>query len=353
MLAEGSGPVKGRCSDSGLVSRGTCRESDIPGPGRSGAARDVSRETSPSGPSDQRASRFTGNIPVRGPASAAHHGPPPGHADPPGPAVRRRFRGREQRNPGSLFSPKLRPEQAELGQPNGRPTLGSAPPAARSPPGGPRHRGSRPRIRPSSPADQKPAPPPGRTPPGGPAAGPAPRPARMRRRPIAQPEPAHSRLEERASALVGHRARPRWPRPQGDQNQPGDAGAGAEIEESASEVAPDGRRQRLGVIEMQVDRSGPEDPPPAGVLELDRQATAKIWGEHRSPAITPVGSRPGGGAPRPPRWSRRRRSRRRRRARPSGRAPTSARAPAPRPRHAPARRAARVNSDSASRRFAR
>ena len=66
------------------------------------------------------------------------------------------------------------------------------------------------------------------------------------------------------------------------------------------EVGVDGGRERFGMVEMRFDGARPDHPPPAGVLQQRRQLTANVRGEHRSPPISPVGSRPGGVAPRPP-----------------------------------------------------
>ena len=111
------------------------------------------------------------------------------------------------------------------------------------------------------------------------------------------------------------------------QDEPGDAGTGAEVEEAVGAPGPGGSPSASERSRWSSTGPGPRRPIDCA-RSSTRPSAARAGDGSSAVGTTPVESPPAGGAPRPPtRWTRRR-TRRRRRARPCGRAPASARAPA-------------------------
>ena len=182
----------------------------------------------------------------------------------------------------------------------------------RSPPGGPNPRAT-------TSGNGSRAPGPGRPPRPGPS---------ITVDPIAQPEPV--RPLPRSTSPTGCRESSRVataPRPLEQEGQPGHAAAAAQIQERAG----GGRalRPRRGC-----GRGAPRADPARAAPGPAHPGAARAAAAARS-IVRPGGSPRTGAAPRPPSWSRHRRSRRPCRGRPCGRASASARAPAPRRSRAP------------------
>src|SRR5262249_1765069 len=73
------------------------------------------------------------------------------------------------------------------------------------------------------------------------------------------------------------------PRPDLQQDQPRNPGPRPEIQEAAPELGLDGGRHRLGVLQVCLDGTGPEHSSALGDLELLRQPSPPVPGDHRPP----------------------------------------------------------------------
>ena len=186
----------------------------------------------------------------------------------------------------------------------------------------------------------------GRNPRGGRARGRGSRPG-PRRPSICLPRRGSDRLPEEGTAtLIGVEQHHRRIRKSAEQHQPRQSSAGPEVEYPActrlSSVA-----RSTAWSSWRLDRAGADEPSALRLVDRAQRDSCHVAGSARGAAP------PGGAGPRPrTRW-RLRRSRPRCRARPCGRRPTSARAASARRLSTTSAASSRVNSSSASRRFAR
>ena len=119
--------------------------------------------------------------------------------------------------------------------------------------------------------------------------------------PVAEVEGGDRRDEGVAAAGAGVDQQPAGSGPPAGENQPGDAGAAAEVEAPGRARVADGAGERRGVLEVVLNRGGPEETERLRPPEDGEEGLVQVRRPRRAR------SRPAGGAPRPrTSWPRRR-----------------------------------------------